>query len=169
MGGSSKLMAFVKEQLITATGLNSTNADLFNGKAYSGTQDWTYWPNTTGYYVRNLGRQFYWSWSNGIFAGGNFYLQKLINGTWTNVLSRSYGWNANASGNVTDQGEGWFRVYFEGTANKTFHIYWAPYPCIKGDYLRYTGGYSSSTHIAGGTTLTAAILNSGRVGTVPTL
>lgn len=165
MGSSSKLMAFTQGQLITAAELNNINYPLYIRYTHSGDKGWTYWPSTSGVYLRNKSRQMYYSWSNGWFGGGEWNLQKLVNGSWSTLASKSYGWSTNSSGYVNNLGEGWYRIYFEGVGDKDFRLYWGHYPNTVGSLLRYYNDYNSSGYSTG-TVLTASLLNSGRVGTV---
>ena len=157
-------MAFVKGNMITKTGLDAINEPLYQRYYHDGNKGWTYYPGTSGYYCRNKNRTLYFAWYNGVFGGGEFRLQKLENGSWATKVTRTFGWNTNTSGTYS-YGEGWYRVYFEGNARKEFRLFWGHYPCVKGSFLRYFNECTSSGH-ASGTLLTAAILNSGRVGTI---
>lgn len=159
-------MAFSAQQLITASELNNINLNQ-NVRYYVDSRvGWTYWPSSSGIYLRNKTKQMYYSWYNGAFGGGHWYLQKLVGGSWVDQASGDYGWYTNVSGTITGKGEGWYRVYFEGAARKEFILYWAHHPCVVGSYLRYFNDYNSSGYDSGGSVLTTSILNSGRVGTI---
>lgn len=166
MGGGGKLMAFVQGQLITASELNAINSPLYIEYYHDGDVGWTYWPSSSGVYLRNASTQMYYNWYNGAFGGGEWHLQKLVNGSWVDQASGDYGWYTNVSGTITAKGEGWYRIYYEKFAQVTFRLYWSKYPNTVGSYLRYFNDYNSSGYDTSGTKLTAAILNSGRVGTI---
>jgi len=168
MGGSGKLMAFAQGQLITASELNNINYPLYAQMVHGGgsTGGWQYWPSTSGIYCRNKTNQLWYRWFNGLFGGGDFQLQKLVSGSWTVQVSRNFGWNSESEGFLGNYGEGWYRLYYEGNAEITFRLHWANYPNTVGSYLRYFNDYNSSGYDTSGTKLTAAILNSGRVGTI---
>lgn len=159
-------MAFVQGQLITASGLNTINELLKLEYYHDGNVGWTYWPSSSGVYLRNTSKQMYYNWYNGIFGGGEWHLQKLVSGSWVDQASGDYGWNTNVSGTVTNKGEGWYRIYFEKAARVTFQLFWAKYPNTVGSFIRYFNDYNSSGYATNGTLLTVAVLNSGRVGTI---
>ena len=160
-------MAFTKGNLITASGLNTINQNLYVEKYHSGgsTGGWKTWPSSAGIYCRNTSKQLYYDWYNGVFGGGEWKLEKLVNGSWVTQASGDYGWNTDKSGTITGKGEGWYRVRYEGNAEIRFRLYWAHYPNVKGSFLRYYNSYSSSGY-TNNTVLTASILNSGRCGTI---
>ena len=158
-------MSFTQGQLITASELNTVNMAQYLRYYVDSNVGWSYWPSSAGIYVRNKTKQFYFSWYNGLFGGGDYYLQKKIDGVWTDLWHQHFGWNTNTSGSYTTGGEGWYRVYFQGAARKEFILYWAHHPNIVGSFLRYYDDYNGSGYTPE-QLLTATALNSGRVGTI---
>lgn len=172
-------MSFNIGDLITATKMNDVNSSngCFSGSLASGKSEniASSIGNSGIFYSYRIYNStlFYYKWKNGAFGGGHLYVDYLVNGSWNNYFSKSYGWNTNVEVNVPSKGEGWYRI--RGDDIRADRIPWTIWygqnDCNAGDYIvehnnKFTGGIKVSdnpNHI------TADLLNTGIFGTTPSL
>lgn len=172
-------MAFAKGDLITATGLNSVNASAgrFTGTNPSGGDNIQDSIGNNGIFyshVRSGGLLFHVRLDCGLFGGGHYKCVKWVNGGWNETVKDDGGsWNTHMDSYVYSTGPGKYRVY-STTAWQYDAAPWQAYfgqtDCTAGDFLvEWDNKFTSLNRKTGGSPLTAARLNSGYIGTTPTL
>jgi len=169
-------MSFAQGSLITASELNSVNSGVSLSGTMSDSADWIQdWIGNSGifYTHRPAGSLIMTAYFRcGWFGGGNFRVAKWVNGGWNEmVYSANYGWSTNTTAYVYSTGPGQYRAYSD-TAFQFAAIPWSIYcgqtDCTTGKYLTVYDGFQSSINTLSGTSLTASICNSQRVGTLGT-
>lgn len=104
----------------------------------------------------------------GIFGGGKLNVDMLVNGSWSNIYSKKFGWYTDETVNVKSQGEGCYRIY--SAENFQFSaIPWSIYcgqvsNLQRGHFLCIFDDFKTSANKIQGL-ITASLCNSQRVGT----
>lgn len=172
-------MSFKQGQLITANMLNQVGASKYITKRYERTKHidkktrWNYKVlGGTDFYIKaGSGKarvNYYIKHYNYLWILGSAQMKfkKKSGNTWTTLKSAYTSRDKRISGTWTCTGEGWYRVEFMGVGMFKATWQWGVQNAITGHYLRYYSGLPyDSTYDTSGTSLTASILNSGKVGT----
>lgn len=163
-------MAFSKGTLITATELNSVNSGAYKTVT---TQSSGWSPNYVWWSHRPNGALLVTFTINcGLFGGATMRVERLdAAGNVTNtLLSNTYGWNTHTTVNVNSIGPGRYRIRStEGTqiaSGDTWYLYAGQTDCTRGHKLTLYDDPDNSGNRLAGTTITAALLNAGRGGTI---
>lgn len=171
-------MAFTQGQLITAVDLNSINGGVKYDYPTTSNNHTYYKPSEAGFYYHgSSGLILVYAVGNGWGSSPKMRLQKLINGSWTNVYEKANGGWGSTWGdtvyvqNTNSPGPGWYRTMFvtSKSGSSNWHNYYGQQDCLRGDYLVYWDDPQISGNRLSGESLTADILNSGRCGTMASL
>jgi hypothetical protein len=170
-------MAWATGDLITATKLNSENGAKYTNYyepndtwgTTSVTSAWHYIHHTTGrfMYLATKGTDYWWATGTAWFEFMN------SSGTVTRITLWS---GSDTTDRTISQtlyvenysfGPGWYRGYAATDRGwPTVNVYWGQSNCWRGGKLVYWDNPTSSGNKIAGTKLTAAVLNSGRVGVI---
>jgi len=170
-------LSWTTGDLITATKLNSDNSTYgrFSGTLSSGADNIQDSIGNSGiiHSHRSNGSSLFTARLDcGWFGGGQLIVQKLINGSWSDIYNNTFGWNTHTNVTVNSTGQGTYRIY-SGTAWQFDAVPWTAWfgqnNCNAGDYLVQWDNKFSSLNRISGNLLTASLLNTGYIGTEASL
>lgn len=108
---------------------------------------------------------------NGLFGGGTLKVDRLVNGSWTNIYSHQFGWSTDTTVSISSQGAGEYHIYSSDNwqfAAAPWTIYCGQSDAAQGKYLTVWDDFKTSLNSLQGTSITAALCNAQRVGTLGT-